>query len=293
MMSIDVRISNTIDTTKGFRTTHDAALSEYRLPYPFETALLVEGETQEARRPKDSKGAKLDPDKIIQAFNTWAFKREQPHTPDLLRKVVVDAVAAGEPIPFVLYWGKGPRHDIAAPDQECLDYLRTMAERVRTTYPPGAAVKLIFTDTHAALNGHSRADMAAYFQAVGQAAAWRGFETCLLSDITTALGHVEVSGELPSEGVLANLRASAAKWYRGGGTTEEGALEYFRMNMVERRAVEAAFPGSVFVTFNNSDFRELFPDRLPIFYMYSLRRGFGVKPWFITAAPAADAAAPA
>ena len=55
------------------------------------------------------------------------------------------------------------------------------------------------------------------------------------------------------------------------------------MNMVEKRAVQFAFPRSIFVTFNGSEYRSLFPDRMPIFYMYSLRRGTGVKPWFLPA----------
>jgi L-tyrosine isonitrile synthase len=56
---------------------------------------------------------------------------------------------------------------------------------------------------------------------------------------------------------------------------------YYQINMVEKRAVEMAFPHSIFITFNGSRLRVLFPKRLPIFYMYSLRRGFSVKPWFV------------
>jgi hypothetical protein len=51
--------------------------------------------------------------------------------------------------------------------------------------------------------------------------------------------------------------------------------------MLEKRAVELAFPNAVFITFNGSEFRCLFPDRMPIFYMYSLKRGVAVKPWFL------------
>ena len=58
------------------------------------------------------------------------------------------------------------------------------------------------------------------------------------------------------------------------------------MNLIEQRVVERAFPGSIFVTFNGSDLRSLFPTQLPIFYMYSLRRGVAVKPWFLPAEPA-------
>jgi len=53
------------------------------------------------------------------------------------------------------------------------------------------------------------------------------------------------------------------------------------MNMLEKRAVERAFPCAVFITFNGREYRSLFPERLPIFYMYSLQRGVSVKPWFL------------
>ena len=51
--------------------------------------------------------------------------------------------------------------------------------------------------------------------------------------------------------------------------------------MIEKRAVERAFPDSIFITFNGSEFRGLFPPNLPIFYMYSLRKGISIKPWFL------------
>ena len=65
----------------------------------------------------------VDPKKVLQAFNTWAFKREQPCDPDFLLRTVACSVERGEPVPFVLYWGKGPRRAIGAPDLTCLDYL--------------------------------------------------------------------------------------------------------------------------------------------------------------------------
>jgi len=51
--------------------------------------------------------------------------------------------------------------------------------------------------------------------------------------------------------------------------------------MVEKRAVELAFPHSIFVTFNGSEFRSLFPENMPIFFMYSIKRGVSAKPWFL------------
>ena len=230
---------------------------------------------------------------VLAAFNTWSFKREQPADPPLMLRFIADAIAVGEPISFVLYWGKGPRSTIGEPDLACLDYLTAFARRIKEIYEPGAALMLIFTDTHAQLNGHSPASMRRYFDEIEVAARRRGFECCSMGTLEGVaepelIGLVE--GDVPPDAIKL-LSASATKWYRGEGSSEQGAVKYYRMNMIERRAVEIAFPRSIFITFNGSSLRGLFPERLPIFYMYSLRRGVGVKPWFLPAerAPAGDA----
>jgi len=45
-------------------------------------------------------------EKVLRSFNTWSFKREQPSDPQLMLRFIADAIAAQEPIRFVLYWGK-------------------------------------------------------------------------------------------------------------------------------------------------------------------------------------------
>ena len=233
---------------------------------------------------------------MLQAFNTWAFKREQPDSVATLQQAVADAVQLARPVPFVLYWGKGPRCELAEPDAACLDYLAQFGSRVRQVYAPGAAFRLIFTDTHASLNGHAPEAMKDYFDAVEQAAHARGFDGCWLSELVfaaEAAGAIDVADEPIHDDMLEKLAACAAKWFRGEGTVEEGAMRYLQMNMVEKRSVQFAFPRSIFVTFNGSEFRSLFPDRMPIFYMYSLRRGTGVKPWFLPAPQALAVDAPA
>ena len=69
--------------------------------------------------------------------------------------------------------------------------------------------------------------------------------------------------------------------YRGDGSPKQGAIGYYHMNMIERRAVQLAFPSSIFLTFNGIEYRRLFPELMPIFYMYSLKRGTAEKPWFL------------
>lgn len=227
--------------------------------------------------------------RIIAAFNTWAYKREQPSDLALLAKTVERAVAANTPIPFTLYWGKGPRDAIARPDEDCLNYLAGMAARIRSVHARGASIELLLTDTHARLNQHGDTAIDAYYRDIAQAAADHGFTSRRLSCVASSLSPLAPQTSEPTAdpatdpGVLDHLTASASKWYGGEGSARCGAIQYYAMNMSEKRAVEAAYPHAIFLTFNNSDFRVLFPDRLPIFYMYSLRKGFAVKPWFIDA----------
>jgi hypothetical protein len=227
------------------------------------------------------------PEAILRAFNTWAFKREQPDNAARLLQTIAIATQLYRPIPFVLYWGKGSRNTLDTPDTKCLDYLCSLAHRVRKVYARGASFKLIFTDTHAILNGHSSDSIEQYFDSVEAAARERGFDSCWLSELvfaaeTANAADASTDDSIPQD-TLQKLGVCAAKWFRGEGTTEEGAERYYKMNMIEKQAVQLAFPCSIFVTFNGSEYRCLFPERMPIFYMYSLRRGFSVKPWFIAA----------
>jgi hypothetical protein len=225
----------------------------------------------------------INAETVLKSFNSRAFRREQPSDPQLMLQIVSEAIAADAPIPFVLYWGKGPRGTIDVPDVECLDFLAAFAVRVREGFAPGATVRLMFTDTHAELNGHSASSIRSYFGDIEAAANERGFQTCWLSDLTraaeTVAGPIDDS-EMPKD-MEARLAASAKKWYRGEGTPEDGARKYYRINMLELRAVELAFPHSIFITYNSPDFRNLCPARLPVFYMYTLRRGYRIKPWFL------------
>jgi hypothetical protein len=226
----------------------------------------------------------VTPEQILRSFSTRAFKREKPDKPELMLQFIAEAHARPAPIPFVQYWGKGLRPTLATPELTCLDFLDSMLSRVVEVYEPGAELTLVFTDTHAALNGHTAASIHSYYQDLVQATRGRRFKTCLLSDLVSAAGlppDVAPEPQLPPPDLLAELRISAAKWFKGEGSPDEGAIRYFQANMLERKVMERAFSRSIFVTFNGSRLRRLFPDGLPIFYMFSLRHGISDKPWFL------------
>ena len=223
---------------------------------------------------------------VVRTFNTWAYKREQPSDLNLLLQIVTLSISLNAPIPFVFYWGKGPRSVLAAVDITCIEYLRSLAERIQQVYAPGAHMRMIFTDTHARLNGHSEEVIDAYFGAVETYAKSVGFSGVRLSHIVERIGDAsrdEIHLDPLADDLREALNLTAQKWYGGVGRANEGAFAYYQANMVEKRAVELEHPCSIFASFNGSDFRALLPRRMPIFYMYSLKRGVSVKPWFISA----------
>jgi L-tyrosine isonitrile synthase len=220
---------------------------------------------------------------VVDTFNTWYFKREQPADRTLLLQSIARAIQHSQPVSFVLYWGKGERNAISLPDVQCLDYLQELTSRIASVYSAGACLTLIFTDTHAALNGFPVSGTARYFSDMRTEAERRNLSTSLLSEVVSKAPSENChhdNDDIPPE-LLATLTASAQKWYGGELGAREGAIAYYRQNMIEKRAVQDVFPHSVFITFNGRTQRLLFPNNLPIFYMYSLRRGIAVKPWFM------------
>jgi hypothetical protein len=269
-----------------------ARLTAGTLPHPNERAVL--GERAERKRargqhdyaPKDAYPSqrKITPERILSAFNVRAFRREPPGDEPLMLQFIGRAIDFNEPVSFVMYWGKGPRATMAKPDRDCIAFVDAMLGRVREVYAQGARLKLLFTDTHALLNGHAAGSVRGYFAEIGHYVRERGIDTCLLGDVlrTSGLAQANAEDEMPPD-LGERLIASARKWYFGDRTVEEGALQYYRANMLERRAVEAVYPHSIMITFNTSALRTLLPLGLPVFYMYSMRRGLSVKPWFVSA----------
>src|SRR5712671_310424 len=82
---------------------------------------IVEPNNSAVQQSKSRLRGSISLEKVLQSFNTRAFKREQPSDPDLMREIISESMSAGAPVPFILYWGKGPRSGLDRPDIECLE----------------------------------------------------------------------------------------------------------------------------------------------------------------------------
>lgn len=221
-------------------------------------------------------------EKILERFNTHRFKREQPHTKEALLGAIEYFVGLGKPIEFVMYWGKGDRDSIAGPEKEAIGLLLEMKNEIQSAYKKGAHITFIFTDTHAQLNGYALQGISSYYESLADCAGQSGITLEKMSSITPfyekLLEEQVATVELSSD-FAAILAAASEKHYKNSHS-EFGAKMYYLQNQLERIAIEDKYPKSIFLTYNNSDWNPILPNKLPIFYMHSLRKGIGIKPWF-------------
>lgn len=220
---------------------------------------------------------------IISSFDTWKFKREQPFNYEKLKEVIQTAVDNSKPIKFVTYWGKGNKNEAGEPEKQALAFLQEFFDRIRTLYSPGIELLILLTDTHAELNGHSKDNAKMYFDSVRDLAQAQGFKTTYLSELVEynkdqlipLVESVNMGKELFE--ILLN---SAEKHYTTSNDYSAAANLYYLQNQLEKEKIAEKYPDYIFLTFNGSELNDLFPKTLPIFYMYSTKKGTSVKPWF-------------
>jgi asparagine synthase (glutamine-hydrolysing) len=223
--------------------------------------------------------------KILESFNTWKFKKEQPNTSDKIMLSILQSIRKKEPIKFVMYWGKGDRDTISEIDLMAIERLLDFRTMIEKEYTKGTELTFIFTDNHARLNGYGTEGTDAYFNSVRSEAEKHGIKNILLSElveyneenISKDVESVEINDEL-----LNNLVKSSERHYRNSENNHlVGAKIYYLQNQLERKAVEQKFNDNIFLTYNGNEVDGILPTKLPIFYMYSYKKGSSEKPWFM------------
>lgn len=265
----------------NLETKEEVFYFKHYLEFGYEKAVFNQQRTTVNKTDTQQDDTKLARD-ILDSFNTWRFKREQPKTEAKLFEVILRAVRSKKPIQFVMYWGKGEREFAGEKEQSAILYLQEMAEAIREKYATGVNITFVLTDTHAELNGHTKSHIENYFDSVRKLAQEAGFKTSYLSELASfdeqrlieKKNIVEINKELEKHLVQSSTRH--CKRY----DAETGAKLYYLQNQIEKVEIEKSFADNIFLTYNGSEFDDILPIGLPTFYMYSLEKGKSVKPWF-------------
>jgi asparagine synthase (glutamine-hydrolysing) len=214
---------------------------------------------------------------VFDSFNTWKFKREQPFNENQFFEIIRKSVKNNEPIKFVMYWGKGERDFIGKNELQALDFLKTMFESISRIYKEKTRLTIVYTDTHAKLNGFEDEEIQSYKNSLEEILKKYNFSLVCMSKIANLEKYDEIKVE---ESFLNLLVNSARKHYKGNENIQKIAKWYYQQNQIEKQKITEYFENHIFLTYNGSEINPLFPEKMPIFYMYSTKKGDSEKPWF-------------
>lgn len=221
---------------------------------------------------------------ILDTFNTWKYKREQPNTEEKINQLILKQITENKPISFVMYWGKGDRNSISDIEDAALQYVSDMLKPIQQIYKQYIQLTLVLTDTHAELNGYSTVTIQGYFDSVRTLVAEYDFiETILMSELVPYQEEIllQVAGKIADADIPNVFYSSSEKHFQKYSDVQLGAKLYYLQNQIEKSAIEKHFSDCIFMTYNSSKWDGIHPIGLPIFHMYSLKKGTSVKPWFV------------
>ncbi|MFA7380843.1 MAG: hypothetical protein WC150_10290 [Bacteroidia bacterium] len=214
-------------------------------------------------------------------------------------------------IRFISYWGAS---DKKYPDKYDFDALLNLFGFLRVIekhYKLDAQLTLIFTDTHAMLNGYKPEDYKSYFKGIRNVVNEFNYTHVLMSEVLMPFAkshHLKDMNALINAIINENgshnipeflkgresfelLKKSAGKHsYRYSNnqifgdlrfnSTDESAYAYITMNQIEKQYVEKNFFQNVFLTYTSDEEKELIAPDLPSLQIYSFRKGIRSRPWF-------------
>jgi len=203
-------------------------------------------------------------------------RRFSRHAPYRLEDV------SGRPLRLSLLWGYLGKGSPDSREAEALDIISRLRHRLESGMQAAVPVKVLLADSHARINGLDGPGAEGYFQSMRRLLAGYGFEVRFLSglwelwgledeNIRSAISSVRIEDARLER----SLMRASRRHFRGGGV--EGHLLYCAMRKAERGFLEREFEGSIHLTYNGPEFRELLPD-MPTLHIRSSRRS-SAPPW--------------
>jgi hypothetical protein len=214
-------------------------------------------------------------------------------------------------IRFVKYWGASDKKYADKFDYEALFHLFGFLRIVEKQYKIEVHLTLIFTDTHAMLNGYIPENYKNYNREIGKILNDFNYSHVLMSEVLTPFAkshNLKDTNELIKSVIQQSknsnipqaikndesfevLKKSASKHalrfkdkskYKEFHleSEEQAAYSYILLNRIERQYVEKNFFQSVFLTYTSDIEKELIAPDLPTLQIYSIHKGLRCRPWF-------------
>lgn len=250
--------------------------------------------------------------KTISSFLAGRKKEDRQKQLAELEKYVQERLIKNKnKIRFVMYWGASDKRYPDKYDFDALFHLFGFLRIVEKHYKIDVHLTLIFTDTHANLNGYHTENYKNYHREIRKILNDFNYSHLLMSEVLTpfAKSHnlkdtndliksvikQSINNKIPdiiindkSFEVLKRSAEKHAQRFRNiniykdlcFNSIEQSAYAYILLNRIERQYVEKNFFQSVFLTYTSDIEKELIAPNLPTIQVYSIHKGLSCRPWF-------------
>lgn len=214
-------------------------------------------------------------------------------------------------IRFVKYWGASDKKYPDKYDFDSLFHLFGFLRIIEKHYKIEVHLTLIFTDTHALLNGYNTENYKNYHREIRKILNEFNYSHVLMSEVLTPFAkshnlkdtndliksviNQSINNKIPelimNDESFEVLKKSAYKHSLRFtdnsfskdlcfNSVEQAAYSYILLNRIERQYVEKNFFQSVFLTYTTDIEMELIAPKLPTLQIYSIHKGLRCRPWF-------------
>ncbi len=226
-------------------------------------------------------------EKLFKLIN-WSslVKRKAATRPEILKKIISNALKTKQAIPIFQYWWVWTREQAWENEKRCLENLNNTFSEIEKIYSPWVSLDLIFCDTHMELNWFWKSHREKYLESIKWMFKEHNWNISYMSKILwispenfyKKIQENIYTYPIPDE-LKAELLKSASSKQRSD--YEISALEYWTANMLEKEVLNEKFKWKIFLSFNDNKFDNLFWENLPILHWYPIKKWLNNKPWFM------------
>lgn len=212
---------------------------------------------------------------------------------------------------FIKYWGASDKQCTDKYDLKALLMVFGLLRVIEKQYEMDAHITLIFTDTHATLNGYSADCCKRYFKDIGNVLNEFNYSHILMSevlrpfikseklksmrDVLNLIIDKNLKYDIPSflNGRISfdRLRISASKYssrfYNSKefddlkfDSIDQAAYIYIKLNQIEKEYVEKKYANHIFLTYTSDEEKEFIAPELTTLQIFSYGKNMRGRPWF-------------